>query len=144
MLPVKEIAEYARTFAANQRIQDIEEAEAVAVHSLAYSYEEAKGTETPMAYMKVFARNKIRQHFFNRKVPCHMPNDYDAEYNDEDRVANIIEGMDLTPSEEKIIKLRIEGYTDPEIANIIGKSRQLITKTRAILKKKFHDLAFLY
>lgn len=142
MLPVKEIAEYARTLAARMRIRDLEEAESVGVACLAEANDCTHGNK--MGYYKLFVRNKLMQHFFNCKSPCLMPENYDVEYDDEDHLANIIEGMKLTPVENKVVTLRTQGHNDPEIANIIGKSRQLVTKVRAELKRRFCDLSFLY
>ncbi len=141
-LPVREIAEYARTQAVRMRIRDAEEAESVAVAALAEA--DASNSENPMGYYKLYAKHKIMRHFFDCKSPGLLPEGHDIEYDDQDHVANIIEGMKLSPREQRIINLRMGGYNDPEIGLMLNCSRQLITKIRAEMKRRYRDLSFLH
>ncbi len=144
MLPVKEIAEYARSFATSRRIHDVEEAESVAVNSLIEAAKGASESANAMGYYKVYARLSILKHFYNKKRPERLCWTFDKEYSDEDKVANIIEGMPLDAFEKKVINYRLQGYFDSEIAALMGKSQQWINKVRRIMKEKLRDLSFLY
>jgi len=136
---------YAVTFT-----HDVDMAHDIVIDVFLKAWTKLKDNTTQESYLMIATANACRSFLYNlrnrKRIELNMPQTFEEHKELEDIRYIVLFNLIcyLPPECKKTFELSLLGYTSPQIAKILGLSRQTITNQKAIAINKLKRLAYKY